>query len=725
MFPILYDQITAGVVPQHNGLGVLSDCVSCYVEQSRNSKYELTMVYMASGIHASEIAERRILKVKPNFTDDPQLFRIDRIGKTMNGRFTVYGKHISYDLNGYEITQGTANTAVAACALLQSAATGYTFTTDKTVDNTFKIGTPASVRSYFAGRSGSFVDVFGTTEIKYDNFNVQFLLHAGADRNVTIRYGKNLLELSQEIDSSNLYTDVLCFYKNGEDDAIVGNKVSTGLVLDVPKTLVLDVTSEFDSEPSVGDLTGKALDYRDENNLTVPNNNIKLDFAQSGELTGRVDLCDTVSIYYEALGITRSQVKCIRTKWDCINEKYVETEFGDVKGTITETISVVQKEVAEKPSSTQMGNAIDHATKAITGNLGGYVINGHDTNNDGLPDENLIMDTQDIATATKVIRSNLGGIGFSKTGYTGQYTTAIDFNGINASSITTGTLNADLIKAGTISDAAGHSEIDMTDGVAKLWLLNAIKGFNLLSQGDEEVRSSFEALQFATQLILSPDDAENNPFMKLQTYRRQADAYSHLYMSNDGSVNTVELTANSTGGYLALLTKLGKAVNVLSQWQYGADCYHNNANGDTRIHEFVGGNDDGVIQLKDGNNNTTINLAALNGLIECGQVRPSGLQQVELWNASHTTGTLSVPWGFNNYILVGKVSGGGSFLTMTIPRAVITDTDQRFQFTDEADYYVFDARKDVDPDDGTDILLLTYVNRSGSGSIQKVYGSYT
>ena len=211
----------------------------------------------------------------------------------------------------------------------------------------------------------------------------------------------------------------------------------------------------------------------------------------------------------------------------------------------------------------------------------------------------------------------------------------------------------------------------------------------------------------------------------MEAYKRQNDAYSNIFMKRDGSTNLVELCANATGGYLGLMTAAGRAVNVLSQWQYGSDCYQNNANGDTRIHSFVGGNDDGVIGINDGNGDETISLVGKDGVITCGQVKPSGLQQEEIWNASHTTGELLLPWGFNNYIIVGKVTGGGSFLTMTLPRAVITTTDQKFQFTDEGDYYVFKARKDVDPDDGTDVLVLTFVSRSATGSIQKVYGSYT
>ena len=572
MFPILYDQITAGVVPQHNGLGVLSDCVSCYVEQSRNSKYELTMVYMASGIHANEIAERRILKVKPNFTDDPQLFRIDRIGKTMNGKFTVFAKHISYDLSSYEITGGTANSAVAACSLLESAASGYTIRTDKTATGNFKIDIPASVRSYFAGRSGSFLDVFGTAEIKYDNFDVDFLLHAGEDRGITIRYGKNLLELSQETDGSNLYSHVLCFYKSGEGNAIVGNKVATGLTLDVPKTLILDVTSSFDSEPTVADLTAKATDYKDENNLTVPNNNIKLDFVQSGELTGRVDLCDTVSIYYEALGITRTQVKCIRTKWDCINEKYVETEFGDAKGGITETISVMQREVAEKPSTSVMEQAINAATSLITGNSGGYVVM-HDTNNDGEPDEILIMDAPDILSAVNVIRMNQNGVGLSTTGYSGNYTTAFTAQGIVADAITTGTLNADLIKAGVIEDVNHKSQIDMTSGQAKLFELIAKRNVTLID--DDNI-----TLASLTGLI--------NNGRSLRLY------------NSAGDTILVDLQVLNDKGFFVL----------------------KNASGNTKVNLWIGGNDDGIIDLSDSNGDVAIAMSAARGQIECKRIKP-------------------------------------------------------------------------------------------------------
>lgn len=336
MIPILYSTISEGTVPSHYGVGALTDAISVTVEESRNSSYELAMTYPVNGIHASDIVPNAFIKAKPNYTDNPQLFRIYKIGKAINGIFEINAQHISYDLSGKTISSGTAINIVSACALLEASAGSFEIQTSKNTVGNFVISEPSSVRSWFGGKEGSLLDVYGGGEWKYDNYNCKLWEHRGADRGVTIRYGKNLTELNQTIDASNLYTDVLCFYK-GDGGVVLGEKVSTGLSLDVEKVLTLDVTSEFQSVPEQQDLTDKATAYVGTHNLTVPLNNITLDFVQNGSLSDRVDLCDIVTVYFEALGIS-AKFKCIRTKWDVLTERYTETEFGDVRTNITDTI---------------------------------------------------------------------------------------------------------------------------------------------------------------------------------------------------------------------------------------------------------------------------------------------------------------------------------------------------------------------------------------------------
>ena len=66
--------------------------------------------------------------------------------------------------------------------------------------------------------------------------------------------------------------------------------------------------------------------------------------------------------------------------------------------------------------------------------------------------EILIMNTNDVNTATKVWRWNVNGFGYSSNGVNGPYETAMTMDGaIVADFITAGTINANLIKTGTMS----------------------------------------------------------------------------------------------------------------------------------------------------------------------------------------------------------------------------------------------------------------------------------
>ena len=509
MIPILYQTITEGSVPTHFGLGALTDCLLCEVTEERNGAYELQMSYAAQGIHASEIQLNRYIMAKPNFTDDPQIFQIYKIGKTMNGRFEVNAQHISYGLSGKVIYSGSANNIVTACAVLEASAGGFTIDTTKTTVGDFSINEPSSVRSWFGGKQGSLLDVYGTGEWKYDNFHCRLMLNRGADRGMQIRYGKNLTDLNQDLDSSNLYTHVVAYWKSAPT-VVRGNLCATGLVLDTQKIMILDASGDFEEEPTVSDLDSYSQNYISNHNLISPTNNITLNFQQSGTLVERVDLCDTVTVYFEALDIT-AKFKCIKTKWDVLAERYIENEFGDprtsiadtiaegsttVSGDNTEALNIARQALTvandkrrvfiaepvppydigdlwineekilycntakganelydeddwtavDTIDSTTLEDAIANASAWITGANGGYVII-HRTA-DGKPYELVISDTEDISAQTaKIWRWNINGLGYSSTGYDGTFTTAITSDGrIVADFITIGTLDANKIE---------------------------------------------------------------------------------------------------------------------------------------------------------------------------------------------------------------------------------------------------------------------------------------
>lgn len=557
MYPILYETITPGTVPTNFGLGTLTDCLSCYVQEARNGVYELELVYPATGIHMNDLQPRRVIKAKPNFTDDPQLFRIYKVGKVMQGKVTVYAKHISYDLSGYVIESGSAHNCAGACSVLENAATGFTITTDKTVTAEWEVKYPSSVRSWLGGKEGSLLDVYGTGEYKYNNFDVSLLLHRGTNRGVTIRYGKNLTELTQELNSENLVTGVVAYYKDSEDNITKAPKVSTGLVLDSTKDYALDCSSDFDETPTVQDLTDKANAYIQNHILTSIVSNIKLNFAQMSQLKDRVDLCDTVSIYLEALGISAT-AQCIQTKWDVLEGKYIQTEFGEPKTNITDTIISIGNTADEAVTSNKMLEAINNATSKITGNQGGYVV-FHDTNADKKPDEILVLDNLDIDQAVKVWRWNVGGLGYSGTGYDGNYVIALTNDGkIVADRITTGTLdcstitvsnlNAGSINAGILQDAAGNNSWNLTTGAAAFTSLDITIGGvtkDVVTAIEDETASNTIRTKFAA--------GNNSITVSSGTIAFTADTFTvdatNLKITSAGVVKASNFSANSGIGF--------------------------------------------------------------------------------------------------------------------------------------------------------------------------------
>ena len=669
MIPILYSpsSVVAPVVPTSFGIGSLTDCISCSCVEERNGKYELEFVYPANGIHADQIQYGSVIKAKPNFSDNPQLFRVYKISKTMGGQFTVYCQAIAYDLSGKIITTGTAGSCTAACLLLTGSAGGFNITTDKTVTADFEITEPSSVRSWFGGKKGSLLDVYGTAEWHYDNFNCELLLHRGQDRGVEIRYGKNLTELSQEINMDNLCTGIVPFCIDDDGNKTVGTRVATGLVLDFDRDRAIDFSDDVDFEsatPLATQLATLTSNYIANNNFTDVFNSITLDFVQLSNLQERVDLCDTVHIYFDALGITAS-LKCVSVTWDVLNERYTSCTFGDLKSSIADTISTQEKEIADKPSTSAMETAITHATEKISGNLGGYVV-FHDADNDGQPDEILIMDTPDITTAVKVWRWNSGGLGYSGTGYAGPYSTlALTSDGkIVADAITTGTLDANLIKAGVISDTQGNSTIDMTNGQAKLYELIAKRNFSVIDENDL-LKAYLSTLVNGTAGLFIRDVTGQSP---------------RAILSNNGYDR----------GELDLYDENG----VIRVTIYG----------------------DGGLVIRDANGNSVIDLDGTSGRVKAPKAIDKAFDGSISGNISVVGSWARVRGDAAGLLIVGKVTSSGSRTSVIVPIEMLDTTPSRFFLSDEADYISFDCYTD-----GDDAVKIELMGKSSSGYIEKIY----
>lgn len=122
MKPILYP---AGETEfTSNGLGRLSDTIRCTVTEERNGQYELELTYPVAGLHYGDICEERIIAATHDETGDIQPFRIYKITRPMDGKVTVFARHISYQLSKVVVMPFTAAGCSAALQGLKTKAVG-------------------------------------------------------------------------------------------------------------------------------------------------------------------------------------------------------------------------------------------------------------------------------------------------------------------------------------------------------------------------------------------------------------------------------------------------------------------------------------------------------------------------------------------------------------------------------------------------------------------------
>lgn len=454
-YPILYSATETNF--DHNGIGILSACVSCDVTEESNGSFELAVQYPIDGLHYKDIANRAVIKAKADQFRDPQLFRIYAISRPMSGIVTVLAQHISYDLSGIPVSPFSANNASQALIGLKNNAVvdcPFTFWTDNAASGEFSIKTPSSIRSRLGGSAGSILDLYGG-EYEFDNYTVKLHNNRGMNRGVSIRYGKNLTDIKQDQNCSNLATGIYPYWSVQTDVGDVLIELPEKIVnapgkYDFERILTVDFSQQFDVQPTEAQLRDATNQYIAEHNIGVPIVSITLSFAQLEQaqeykhlkLLEKIGLFDTVNVEFPALGVS-AVAKASKIIYDVLSDRVKSVTLGSVRANIADTIVSQKKEIEKKPNKSFFEIAIKSLTETILGARGGSV-RMLDENGDGEPDTLYIADNPDPTQAIKVWRFNYEGWGASNNGYNGPFTIGATLkDGIVADFITAGTLNAD------------------------------------------------------------------------------------------------------------------------------------------------------------------------------------------------------------------------------------------------------------------------------------------
>lgn len=530
MIPILYAKNESTFT--HNGIGFLKDATKCTVTEERNGSYECSLQYPITGQWYDQITEGCIIKAKANDTSEPQLFRIYKSSKPLKGIVTYSAEHISYDLNGiptlgFSVKNVTPQAAITRAIQDAGLPSAFTAISDISTLNSSTILTPCSVRAILGGQAGSVLDVWGG-EFEFDNFVVKLHKHRGSDRGVSIEYGKNLKDLKQEANIADCYTHLMPYARysqDGEGDekievyVYLSEKVlplNNAENIGHSKAYIMDFTDRFGEGEAVTEeaLRAKATAYAAAAELGVPKVNITVSFIQLWQTEEykniapleRVVMCDTVAVRFSKLGVT-ARAKVIKTTYNTLEEKYDSVELGDAKSSFADTVNKQQAAIEEIKTSVQKGQAaateqlkkaIANATSLITGHSGGYVV----LNPAEKPQEILILDAPTLEEAVNVWRWNSGGLGYSSTGYNGEYALAMTMDGaivadfINAGILNGALLQADSVQASSISQeyktavtneiGVATSSVEQAFIAADEHLLSVIKGIETVFYGNIE-----------------------------------------------------------------------------------------------------------------------------------------------------------------------------------------------------------------------------------------------
>ena len=581
MKPILYEQTETEFTNQ--GIGVLADAIKCIVTEELNNVFDLEMTYPVTGVLFKNLTLRRIIKAKPNQTDDPQPFRIYKITKPMNGSVTVYAHHISYDLSGMVVPPFTVQSSAAVIATITATALPtiqpFSFVNSITKTGIYKSERPVTARSILSG----FIETYGG-ELHYNVKQIGIVAKRGSDNGAVIAYGKNLMDLKQEANCAEMHNLVYPYFYR--DDTLVMLPEKT---IRVPgyfqndRVLPLDLTESFpDSVPTQAQLRTAANKYIEDEDIVHPKVNLTINYLSIEDseeaiplhMYEGIALGDDVTVRFEKLDIN-TKSRCVQYVYDAVAERVESITIGDKATTFIDTTAKQYASVENGEYQALIQDAITAATNLITNGLGGYVMLHKSDPSLTNPDELLILgDSPDINEATKVWRWNKNGLGYSSTGYNGTYGTAMTADGsIVADMITTGILSA-------IEITNGNGTFHVTSDGVMTATSGTIGGFHIASNGIYNDAIQFDntgvSIKNGSSLIGSFRKMTNNNSVGLQL-NSGGTTIGWYNVKSDGTVEPIiEYNRNSDN------IQIYKDVTVQAQAIYNCSGVHSSGSAASR-----------------------------------------------------------------------------------------------------------------------------------------------
>jgi len=512
--PVLYDH-------DLEVIGTLDDLGQYQVAEA-GSTWTLTMIYPATGRYAQQITTNTYIYAQPAIGHDLHLFDITEItGGEWGGAAALeitatcpVTPDMPREYNQMTVAQALSYISEHA-AQIQSCP--FTFSTEpKSAGDDwatqlleFWNEAPTSLREILGTDSGALSNVFGG-EWEYDDFRMILHEERGHDNGVQYRYGKNITDISERINIDDLYTHAFAYWKgtassstNTEQGQYYVKRGSVIQALDeqysemfpTPRMLIIDASSEFEQEPTTAELDAYTTKYIADNQVGVPTVTINVsvvDLASTEEYEDivsleTVNLCDTVTVVFPRFGVD-IKAKITAIEYDVLLGKNNFVTIGQTDVKLSDLIAQDQHNLVRQKYDLQKwaDRCSERAIEALAGWYGGNIRKNFDVN-DHKQQSMMIMNTDNINTATRAVGLDGNGIGISRTGARGEYIYMVNLAYGNCFFTDRwaddGNTNASFLKRGILR--AGNSYMNFENGQSYMDLIGlVVNGRNITGELD-------------------------------------------------------------------------------------------------------------------------------------------------------------------------------------------------------------------------------------------------
>ena len=418
------------------------------IHKEDNGAYYL---YLETGIeYVNDLIQGNII-VAPT-PQGEQAFRLSNPEKTKS-KLRVKANHVFYDTNNYLILDSYVVDKNCNDALdhLNSATDNLSpFTTLSNITN---INSYRCVRKSLYEAINVVLERWGGHLVR-DNFDIKIMAAIGQDNGVTVRYAKNLKDITCIENWDNVVTKLLPVGKDGL--LLPEQYIYSEIQYSIPYTKTVSFeqnnVNEDDYKDEQGNLDENAYntalveDLRDQATNYIQNNSIpQVNYTLKANLEKITDIGDTIEVIDERLGID-ILTNLISYDYDCILDKYIELEFGNFTQKLSDLLGTITTNTnnAITNSNNMIISTFNDALQELKSRIWNTLESGYCIFEGS---KILIVDTLPKENATNVIMINNNGISFSNTGINGPFSIAWTMdNKLNVANLTSTLVKSDALE---------------------------------------------------------------------------------------------------------------------------------------------------------------------------------------------------------------------------------------------------------------------------------------